>query len=519
VRALPNEFTAGMKAKTFATGTRTAVFLLAMVSGCATVEAPRQPGPGTVAAGNAACADWLEQLDAAVDRAGVRDAGAYRIPGFRYLRVDRFLASFRDQANDHAQMFDAWAGHLMALDATAREFEIRNLPARYLPLAGVGERAAVVAKTQSCAAQLARAELGDAAQRELIAARAKVPDNYADLTQTLLAPLAIIPFSRGVEKWHQEASEMFRQTAAETGVPAGVVRYEAAANSTTGTQVAAIFAQLKTDALGIPQLTVAERDLLFEAYAPVFEIESTGAYDRFGPLAWRDGPAPEVDTARPVVYRRVAYTRYYDKSLVQLVYTLWFPERPSGGATDLLAGRLDGVVFRVTLGADGVPLVYDTIHPCGCYHMFFPTARIKLLPAQKPVIEWAFVPLGLPAPAAAQRVAVRIATRSHYVVGVRADTGAAGVAYQFADDDALRALPAGDHATRSAFGPDGIVPGTERAERYFFWPMGIDNSGAMRQWGTHATAFIGRRHFDDANLIERRFEMTSGGPAVAAKPE
>jgi hypothetical protein len=27
----------------------------------------------------------------------------------------------------------------------------------------------------------------------------------------------------------------------------------------------------------------------------------------------------------------------------------------------------------------------------------------------------------------------------------------------------------------------------------------------MRQWGRHATAFIGRRHFDDPWLVERYF--------------
>jgi hypothetical protein len=27
----------------------------------------------------------------------------------------------------------------------------------------------------------------------------------------------------------------------------------------------------------------------------------------------------------------------------------------------------------------------------------------------------------------------------------------------------------------------------------------------MRQWGRHATAFVGRRHFDEADLLERRF--------------
>jgi hypothetical protein len=37
--------------------------------------------------------------------------------------------------------------------------------------------------------------------------------------------------------------------------------------------------------------------------------------------------------------------------------------------------------------------------------------------------------------------------------------------------------------------------------------MGIASAGAMRQWGHHATAFVGRRHFDDADLLARRFVL------------
>jgi hypothetical protein len=35
----------------------------------------------------------------------------------------------------------------------------------------------------------------------------------------------------------------------------------------------------------------------------------------------------------------------------------------------------------------------------------------------------------------------------------------------------------------------------------------IAGAGSMRQWGRHANALIGRRHFDDADLLERRFEL------------
>lgn len=41
------------------------------------------------------------------------------------------------------------------------------------------------------------------------------------------------------------------------------------------------------------------------------------------------------------------------------------------GSLDLLAGRFDGIQWRVTLDHYGRPLIYDSIHPCGCYHLFF----------------------------------------------------------------------------------------------------------------------------------------------------
>ena len=71
-----------------------------------------------------------------------------------------------------------------------------------------------------------------------------------------------------------------------------------------------------------------------------------------------------------------------------------------------------------------------------------------------------------------------------------------------------RSLPLPGGGFRSIYGADALVQGTERGERFLFWPMGIPSAGAMRQWGNHATAFLGRRHFDDADLIEKRFRLT-----------
>jgi hypothetical protein len=223
---------------------------------------------------------------------------------------------------------------------------------------------------------------------------------------------------------------------------------------------------------------------------------------------------------RPVMYQRVAFTRYQDQTLLQLVYSVWFPERPKSGGIDLLGGQLDSVVLRLTLAPDGTPWLYDSIHSCGCYHLFFPTPGAKPRPqpsasdgSTPEPIEWAFVPAALPTLKAGQRMAMYLESGTHYVEGLRAVPAASSVEsapYALQPDGALRTLHvagASDGATRSAFWPNGIVPGTERGERILFWPMGIDSPGAMRQWGRQPTAFVGRRHFDDARLMELRFEM------------
>jgi hypothetical protein len=162
----------------------------------------------------------------------------------------------------------------------------------------------------------------------------------------------------------------------------------------------------------------------------------------------------------------------------------------------------------VTLAPDGTPLIYDSIHPCGCYHQFFPTPRARARSAPGALEEWAFSPHPLAQPAPDERPVVSIASRTHQIRQVALVRGADSVArYTFHPYDTLRSIPTLQGGTRSVFDPRGLVAGSERLERLLFWPMGIESAGAMRQWGRQPTAFVGRRHFDDHDLLERRFEL------------
>ncbi|MGE5639878.1 MAG: hypothetical protein ACM30H_07260 [Clostridia bacterium] len=493
-----------------------ALALAAALAGCAAPRPGVDADLGSQAPQVSECARWYRVLDDAVDAARVRDAQYTRIEGFPYLRVDRLLAALAPRARSSAAAFDAYAERLLARDLESRAHEIANLPREAIPaVSGAAEderRAAAFARTQSCGRLLRELDLAKPGTREALLAKAQVPDDYSDVARAVgLYPLSRVVFARGVRRWEDEAKASFAAPAPQ----AGVVRY-APENSSPPLKraaAAALIGRAELDPLGVPVLSERELAQFAAAYAPSVEIAIAGDADRFGALRWtRTQDAPVVDAAEPVAYVQQAHVRYGDRILLQLVYTLWFPERPPGHEGDLLAGRLDGLVWRVTVAPDGEPLLYDSIHPCGCYHEFFPTPRARPLPAPDPLEEWAFSPLALPRVAEGERPVLRLASGTHYLQAVAITRDAESVVrYGLRDYDELRSLPRPDGSRRSVFGPDGLIAGSERGERFLFWPMGIRSAGAMRQSGRQATAFVGRRHFDDADLLEKRFVLDLAG--------
>lgn len=171
---------------------------------------------------------------------------------------------------------------------------------------------------------------------------------------------------------------------------------------------------------------------------------------------------------------------------------------------------VDGIVWRVTLNSAGEALVYDSMHACGCFHMFFPTDKVVARDLPETLDKTLFAPQSASSVGPGQRVALRIESGTHYLQRVSLTSEAPvanAVSYQLHDERGLTALPRRAGGSRSAYDQDGFIPGTERAERWFFWPMGIESAGQMRQWGRHATAFIGRRHFEDPLLFDAYFEL------------
>jgi hypothetical protein len=508
----------------------------ALLAGCASVDPYAQPPMQAHLSrsdGVGECARLLRELDRAVTAAGARDAQETIVPGFPYLRADRLSESLAAQAVDEARWY-LWRERMAGNDRRARTHEFRNAPVPGGPVhAALG--------LDACRDVLLAAD-EDAAARAALLAAAKVPDDYSLTLRVLgLYPLTQLAFAAGIRDWHDETRAVFAlpldrvpvrgrlQTYAPAPDAAGALvdapdRWRAA-----GAPVVPI-APITRDALGVPR--VESLAALVMRHAPIIEVDDTGPHDRIGPLVidFTTLRARVDSGAPPVLYVQLAFGELGGRLRPQLVYTVWFPARPRAHAFDLLGGELDGLLWRVTLDDAGAALAYDSIHACGCYHQFFATPAVTARPVPQPAPgpndEGVFMPQPpLPAAPPGARIALRLAAGTHYVQRVRwvddaaaVKAEAAALRYRLRDADELRSLTvagtaAGGPPFRSVYDDAGMIPGTERRERYFFWPMGIASAGQMRQWGRHPTAFVGRRHFDDPRLLDLYFILTDSSNA------
>lgn len=436
-------------------------------------------------------------LDEKTDAAGVRDPGVHVIPGFPYLRSNRFLASFRNETADPAA-FDAWVDRLRQLDLEARGAELRNL--------GVAETAGLLPELARCGRAWAARDLAEEPRRAQLRERAAVPDNYSTWQRLLgLYPVAAPFLKLGVSGEQDQTREDYARPLAALDSPGPLVLWSPpAARAVTPAETARWLAE-DTDPLGIPRLSDSQWQRLAAAHAPSWWVETGGEFDRLGTPLLRQG-ALAFDSGRPVTHILPSYTRFGGRVLAQLVYAVWFSERPRQGVIDAAAGALDGVIWRVTLDADGQVLLYDSIHACGCYHYFFPAKPLARRPHGSLWEEPVLLPQDqLPG----GRLAIRIQSRTHFirrVVMPAAASAAETKPYALADYRELLNLPQAFGPTRSLFSANGMVRGTERVERFWLWPSGLPSPGATRQWGRHATSFVGRSHFDDPGLLDRLFE-------------
>jgi hypothetical protein len=453
---------------------------------------------------NGSCAEFFASLDKQIEDAGVIDPGAFRVKKYPYLRVNRFLASFREELDSEAAVA-AWMDRMQALDQNARKYEIANLPdAAVVAIDSIKDRAELNSKVETCGNRLKDLDFQNVDQRERLKKSVLSSDEYIPLRRILgLYPLTRVFVSSGVSRWHAEARKSF---APRPPAEWQTIRYFPAINHDMPSP-GHILESVGRDALGIPNYSTQDKAALFQMYAPVWEVQYKGNYDRIGAPVWSGKSILDVDTTSPVTYTHISFTRFGNDIFTQLNYIIWFPARPKQGTLDIYGGILDGLNYRLTLDHKGDPILFETMHNCGCYYKAYPTDRLQA----RVDIDYAEPPLILESPAVNHSkdiMTIAMESRTHYVQHLYPLSRALRKrfeVYSLVDYGRLRSLPYLKDHRRSMFGQDSLAPGSKRLERFILWPTGVLSPGAMRQSGRHAVAFVGKRHFDDPFFMDKMY--------------
>lgn len=451
----------------------------------------------------AQCEQQLAAIQSAIEKHHTRDAQYQTLPHFPTYRTNRFWSSFKIQ-DLTPQQEEQWRQTLHQFGMSSLEVEWRNLP-------GNVRRTQPFNEFKSACDQLL---LSESMKQAITEADFKVEDSYNDWLR-FFGLYALIKY--GAEGSIAEYQEEMRQRIEEFDGFTGVSNLFQPRKSSINPPIRELLENAyHGNALGVPELSAEHLQMLMAAHAPNVLVAYESDADLPGTARWNEQSGHlqrHVDHGQAVVYTYPSYIRYNQRILLQLNYTLWFSERPKPTEDDWYGGKLDGLVWRVTLNTDGSVLMYDSIHPCGCYHTVHvpvdsPLHRTVFALDQsespEPIM---FFSNTLQSLDASQDVNLQLYLESgtHYLVKVGRSNSLASVTtyeYKLADYDSLRSLPVsnGDGDYRSWFDNNGLIAESARRERYFLWPLGVESAGAMRQQGNHAIAFVGKRHFDEASV-------------------
>jgi len=446
-------------------------------------------------------AGTCQQLFHDIDKLTQQDAQSIRIGKAPYLRSNRFLSSFQGEELNKQQLVE-WLEKSYALGKTGWQAEMTNAS---IPLAQ--QETAF-----SCANEHINELKNNPENIKPLLSAAQAPDNYIDWKQIVgLYPLMKIPVQMGVNQLNIEIQSQFQKDN-KTDLDHKIYTLFKPRKQLSATDRKQIISNaLTSNTLGIPLPTVDELDNLFSFYAPAIAVETKSHQDKIVRLQFNQERNLQTNSHQPSLYTLHDYTRIHDKTYLQLIYVTWFPARPADHPLDIYSGFLDGLMWRVTLDHNGDPLLYDSVHPCGCYHKIYPVSKALAAKPPEPGEEIAFI-LNKDIPDASQQpVLIHVNSKSHFVTGLTSLQASQEKIYtnrklNLTPYNHLRSIPvSGGH--RSLFQANGLIAGTQRKEQWLIWPMGVEEAGAMRQWGTHATAFVSRRHFDEARLFERFFSL------------
>ncbi|MBQ0757325.1 MAG: hypothetical protein KBT54_09500 [Amphritea sp.] len=460
-----------------------------LVSGCSKNLQPALPENFVIDA----CVSSLTELQ----QLNLRYTGIQQgeiVAGAPWLRSNRLVDYYIRQNNLSEKQLTDLLGYMSRLAITGLQQELLLLPVSQLQQ--WKQRFKITTDSaryiNDCSQTLVQQQILSPSQSRRFLLSLPEDDDYQPFARIAgIYPITALLFKQGVMREH---TWLYQQT---TALQNSDWNTYGPINPKT---LAPNLLDIPRDSLGIPNLSPATEQALIEHHAPLWRLPDNLAVNRPGHPYWDKGSL-KVDQ-QPISFSYISHGIHRSQTTLQLNYLIWFPERIPESRFDLLAGQHDAVLFRVHLTQAGQILAYDSIHLCGCwYSLILPHAQ-RYSETRQLYREPTFVLRTEPG-----RQLLSLTSNSHLLIASQKAEALASVQKQYQlrpFNDLLQLQVSTSPRLRSSvFNPEGFVPGSERPERWLFWPMGISNPGALRRPGDHAIRFIGKLHFDDPLILER----------------
>jgi hypothetical protein len=457
------------------------------------------------------CQEFLERLDEKVREAGVKDGSAFSVPGFPYLRANRFLSALKERLKDEQER-KIWVRWMQDLDLRSRKKEISNLPeSMILALESKetvpSDRNSLFSRAESCSSELFNHDIAQLDFYPLLEPLVDVPDEYSWMLRIAgLYPIIVLPVAVITENSRQKIRKRFDMDLKDLPVDGSLRAFVPGKGMfLQEKEVREIIEASRKNSLKISLPDAIQEKRLVEAFAPVFIQDVAAPYDQPGQVVWRNhriGVNPE----KPTVYYYISHAFLKGEPILQINYAIWYSERAGDRPPSIEKGHLDGLTARISLDGQGRVFMVDVENNCGCYHLFVPDKERVDRILSKPLMFDAMVSQWLPRVSSGEHLGIRINSGWHQVqhlISVREAPDP--VPYELMPYEVLEMLPHEDGRTESIFDARGVAKGSERVERFILFSMGIPSVGSMRQRGHHAIELIGRVHFDDPHLSDQSF--------------
>jgi hypothetical protein len=457
------------------------------------------------------CRKFLNRLDEVVEDEGVRDASNVSIPGFPYLRTNRFVAGLKEDLKDN-EAKEEWVRWMQQLDLLAREKEISNLPGKTIFSLEFedgrrADREWLYAQVKSCSSKLVNYDQVQPDFYEILYPLVHVPSEYSCLRRTVgLYPLIALPVALITEGSIEKIRKRFDMDLKDLPIDGDLKAFVPEKRELLSEhEVREIIEKAKRNPLGVPMPDPINEEKLVWSFAPVFIQDVAAMYDRLGQVVWK-GDRVDIDPERPTVYYYISHAFLKGNPILQINYVIWYSERAGERSPSIELGHLDGLTARVSLDDQGKVFMVDVVNDCGCYHLFSPERERVDRVLSRPLRFDPLVAQWLPVIPSGERLGIRINSGWHQVQRLTsAGNLSDSIPYTLVRYDVLEVLSDKEGQSESIFNSKGIVKDSKRVERYILFSMGIPSIGSMRQRGHHAIELIGKDHFDNPNLFDQNF--------------